>query len=608
MNQIEQRKETIWPKIKIILNKYLPLEIAIPTFILTVLGNFFCILITQKAFWHTLQQNILWFFVILLILFLISLLFKRFRKYSAWKQIFRDRSYYISICIILIGSISIFGFKDTIQSFFSPKDKLVVLLTHFEEITGQEKEFENSLIKCLKRELGRYREAITVIDSVYPAIKNCDSLEAKELGRSIKGVHLVIYGMIWMTKKEAKIEPHIAICKPLGKARLEPLQPEVATNIAIADIEDISFAERKVTEIADIVLFILGLAKYELNKYQEAIKVFESIQNKNAEIFFYIGNSYAFLLKPDFSKAANAYQMAIQRDSNFSQVYANWGGVLVTSGWYEEAIEKCKKAIRLNPKHYKAYSNWGVALGNLGRYEEAIEKFKEAVRLDPNYADAYSNWGVALGNLGRYEEAIEKFKEAVRLNPDDAYVYYNWGVALGKLARYEEAIEKYKEAIRLKPNHAEAYCNWGVTLGNLGRYEEAIEKYKKAVRINPDDADTYSSWGVALMNLGRNQEAIEKYKKAVRLNPNYAEAYYNWGVALINLGRYEEAIGKYKEAVRLNPDDAEAYSNWGVALMILGRKEEAKEKFLRAKELFKRQGKDEDVKKIEELLEKLEGE
>jgi tetratricopeptide (TPR) repeat protein len=382
-----------------------------------------------------------------------------------------------------------------------PPHKLIVALTNFHLVSGAEVTDNNALISHLQDSLNVYKKDIELRKSVCPEVR--DSSQARKLGEKV-GAHIVIWGSIEKTSLEAEIIPHITIVRPLGKLKLEARQPQRMT-ISLARLDQIEFKERKARQITDAVLFILGLAKYELNKYQEAIQVFESIQNKNAEILLYIGNGYSFLPKPDFLKAATAYEMTVQMDSNLAQ--------------------------------------------------------------------AYCNWGAALGNLGGHEEATGKFMEALRLNPNDDKAYFNWGVCLMKLGKNEEAIEKFREALRLNPDHAESYYNWGV----------------------------------ALLNLKKNEEAIEKYKETARLDPKYDKAYYNWGLALGSLGRYEEATEKLERAIQINPKFAKAHRGLGATLIFLDRKEEAKKEFLTALELFRKQGRDEDVRKVEELLKELEG-
>ena len=67
-------------------------------------------------------------------------------------------------------------------------------------------------------------------------------------------------------------------------------------------------------------------------------------------------------------------------------------------------------------------------------------------------------------------------------------------------------------------------------------------------------------------------------------------------------GEYNKAIKHYREAIRMDPDLAEAHTNLGVVFQTTDRLENAKKEFGTAKELFRSQGRDADVKKVEELL------
>nr|QNO53906.1 hypothetical protein NNHBGCAA_00006 [Methanosarcinales archaeon ANME-1 ERB6] len=93
--------------------------------------------------------------------------------------------------------------------------------------------------------------------------------------------------------------------------------------------------------------------------------------------------------------------------------------------------------------------------------------------------------------------------------------------------------------------------------------------------------------------------------EAIRSNPNLAEVHYNLGVLLEDLARYDEAEEEYKKAIKLNLNLAEAHANLGILFLIIERSEEAKKELKIAKELFEKEGREEDVEKTEELLRSL---
>ena len=139
----------------------------------------------------------------------------------------------------------------------------------------------------------------------------------------------------------------------------------------------------------------------------------------------------------------------------------------------------------------------------------------------------------------------------------------------------------------------------------VGRVDETEKEYREAIRINPNYADAHSNLGILLSDLKRFEEAEKEYREAIRINPNHAEAHSNLGVMLDKLKRFEEAEKEYREAVKISPDDAEAHGNLGIFYSETKRSEEAKEELKIAKRLFEEEGREEDVKKAEELLKSL---
>ncbi len=265
------------------------------------------------------------------------------------------------------------------------------------------------------------------------------------------------------------------------------------------------------------------------------------------------------------------FKASKDRKLNFFAYLSLMGFADVLSGrekFAEEQIEVTSKIIELNPDDAAAHYNLGVLLNDLKRYDEAEKEYREAIRVDPEYAAAHSSLGDLLNNRGRYDEAEKEYKDAIRADPDDAIPHSNLGVLLNDLKRYDEAEKEYREAIRVDPDDAAAHSNLGSLLNGLERYYEAEKAWRVAIQADPD----------------------------------HATAHYNLGVLLNDLERYDEAEKECREAIRVDPSLAEAHANLGILFLATERPKEAEKEFEIAKELFKNQGRDEDVKKIEELL------
>ncbi|MDD4980943.1 MAG: tetratricopeptide repeat protein [Candidatus Omnitrophica bacterium] len=84
-------------------------------------------------------------------------------------------------------------------------------------------------------------------------------------------------------------------------------------------------------------------------------------------------------------------------------------------GQYEQAIEKLKIAITLEPAMPYAYDNLANAYYHSHSYKEAIEMSENALKADPDYANAYGNLGNIYYALGKYQEAKENYQKARKL-------------------------------------------------------------------------------------------------------------------------------------------------------------------------------------------------
>ncbi|OQX22666.1 MAG: hypothetical protein BWK75_00190 [Candidatus Altiarchaeales archaeon A3] len=123
--------------------------------------------------------------------------------------------------------------------------------------------------------------------------------------------------------------------------------------------------------------------------------------------------------------------------------------------------------------------------------------------------------------------------------------------------------------------------------------------------IENDDAIKHNDLGVSYYESGNFEEAEKEYKEAIKINPNFATAHYNLESLLINLTRYEEAEEEFREAIKINPNFAEAHAYLGLLLYVQTKnKDKAKEEILKAKDLFEKQGRINDVKLCDEYLKK----
>jgi len=72
-----------------------------------------------------------------------------------------------------------------------------------------------------------------------------------------------------------------------------------------------------------------------------------------------------------------------------------------------------------------AHCNLGAAYGMLGRYQEAIDACKQAIKIQPDFVLAHYNLGVAYSVAGDKESALEEYKILKTLDAEQANKLFN---------------------------------------------------------------------------------------------------------------------------------------------------------------------------------------
>lgn len=251
------------------------------------------------------------------------------------------------------------------------------------------------------------------------------------------------------------------------------------------------------------------------------------------------------------------------------------------------------RILEINPTYSRALRAYGALQWEMAQagiedplelWDEAIDKFKQAVDIDPEDHLALYNWGLLLqrkfeqghpsATTVALDNAIDKYRRALDIKSDFPEALYNWGNALLTTAKsapldarddfLKKAVDRFRRAIELQPNKVEAFENWGEALFQMSLtrsdeeanqlLDEAVEKYRYAHKINTNNPRVLYNWGVALTRKAQHfsgseaisllDEAIDKYSRAVELKPDKAKALNNWGMALNDKAKYIENESK----------------------------------------------------------------
>ncbi len=138
---------------------------------------------------------------------------------------------------------------------------------------------------------------------------------------------------------------------------------------------------------------------------------------------------------------------------NTSKWHLDQGKVLVSQGYYDDAIQEYNKAIHLDPGFTKAYFWRAVAHYQMAEYPSAVADCNQAIKLDPNLVEAYITRATAYCASGQYDLAITDCNKAIEINPGMRGIAYLYrGYVHSRKGEHEMAIADRDRAIEIDPD------------------------------------------------------------------------------------------------------------------------------------------------------------
>ena len=167
----------------------------------------------------------------------------------------------------------------------------------------------------------------------------------------------------------------------------------------------------------------LGRALQGLGRPREAAAYFERALKhvpESPSILLDLGTALADAGDHDGARAR--YGRALELNPGSVPARSNFGIELLRTGDFDDAAAVLCAAEAEPAEDLLLQFNCGVALSALHRYDDAVDRFRRAVDIDPRHVQSWRALASALEHSGRVDEAIETLRTALRLAPDDQAV------------------------------------------------------------------------------------------------------------------------------------------------------------------------------------------
>jgi TolB-like protein/Tfp pilus assembly protein PilF len=289
-------------------------------------------------------------------------------------------------------------------------------------------------------------------------------------------------------------------------------------------IDDTRALTKKTTENPEAHrLYLVG--RYHLNKFTEAdVTAAVEYFNQALQLDPNFALAYSGLADAYGEKAGNAIpsregwdkqkryaEKALELDPDLAEAHLSLGIALLGSFDWANARSEINRALELNPNLALAYDSSAWLSTIFGRFDEAIEKEKKALELDP--LNPFLNLGWWLYWAGRNDEAMRQLRSRIELFPSDALSHFALGWCLIKKGNLTEAKAELEKATKL--DDLPWYIGWlGYAYAVSGDRAKAEEILRQLNELAKQRYVTPNAWVPVYLGLGDKEKALDGLEKS----------------------------------------------------------------------------------------------
>ena len=306
----------------------------------------------------------------------------------------------------------------------------------------------------------------------------------------------------------------------------------------------------------------------------------------------YYDEGWALLKDQQYSAALDAFNQALEADSNWMLAWIAKGMTLLKLQRYQEAIASFDQGMDwLNLQSFqsipggrlfiaRAWLQRGQAKFKAGQPQAALADLEQAIQRDNTCVDAWTAKGDALMALGQTQQANVCYQEANTLlaNPSPTAA--------------PETTEDFTDRIIAVPSPRPitdlplpriptTTPPWAIVTP-APTLDDATQALFEDSSVDWNDADALYQKGIDCLTDEQFQDAQPWFRRVIELMPTNMGARINLGTALLRLGQGEAALTQFNQAIELDTKDPRAWLGQGDTFTLLGRSRDAETSYAQA--------------------------
>lgn len=296
----------------------------------------------------------------------------------------------------------------------------------------------------------------------------------------------------------------------------------------------------------------------EVRNYQDAIAQYtKAIELDPSNYKGYVQRALAYEKTKNFHDAAADFDRAVVFRGNDAELLFQAGNAYYQNKEYALAVDRLNKANDAKANYLDAYQVRSMANLALERYNDALEDCKKALRLKEDERNLY-NLARVYEKLEMYNEAEDAFRRSVAKNRRVTVSHLALAQLLFDRGKYDEAMASVNDALGLEEKNRDGLILKSRIDAAQMNYPKAIDDISTALLVYSDDPELYLLRGEYYQKFNQHAIAIHDLSKVIELNPELADVYYKRAWSYEQIQDYKSALKDYDKLLEMSKYDGNA--------------------------------------------------
>ena len=229
-------------------------------------------------------------------------------------------------------------------------------------------------------------------------------------------------------------------------------------------------------------------------------------------------------LPADFDYTSDDAGPDAAQSAETSPLLFNLAVVLENQGRYDDAMERYRRCLELNPGYYVARANLARLLHLTGNTQQAATEYAMVLQVAPEHLNSAIGLGESFRKLGMLDQAEAAFRRATEIDAKAPGAWHGLGSVYTIAGNHREAERAFRRTTEIDPANLPVQANLGMAIFFQGRLDEAQTVFEASLAVRPDEPGAMNGMGAIAIERNDLDAAEDWFSRVLAQEPENALA------------------------------------------------------------------------------------